>query len=142
MTIKSPTHNSYVITGHKKKRRKEPESLWGGDRLNYQGEVSTKTEGLTNIKLLLNSVAPSIGAKFMTAKVKIFYLNTPMDEPEYIKITVRLIPDEIKVEYKFRELEHAGYVYVQINKGVYGMAQAGLIENELKEKRLAKHGFN
>ena len=49
-----------------------------GNRLEYQGEVSTKTAGLTTIKLLLNSVVSSIYAKFMTADVKNFYLNTPM----------------------------------------------------------------
>ena len=53
----------------------------GGDRLYYQGEVSTKTAGLTNIKLLLDSVVSSAGSKFMTADVKNVYLNTPMDEP-------------------------------------------------------------
>ena len=53
----------------------------GGDRLDYQGEVSTKTSGLTTIKLLLNSVVSSVCAKFMTSDVKNFYLNTPMDEP-------------------------------------------------------------
>ena len=44
----------------------------GGDRLEYQGEVSTKTAGLTTIKLLLNSVVSSAGTKFMTADVKVF----------------------------------------------------------------------
>ena len=84
---------------------------------------------MKTIKLLLNSVVSSTGAKFMTADVKIFYPNTPMDEPEYMKIPVRLIPDEIKVEYKVSEFEHSGYVYVQINKGMYGLAQAGLLAN-------------
>ena len=59
-----------------------------------------------------------------------------------MKIPVRLIPYEIKVEYKVSKFEHAGYVYVKINKGVYGLAQAGLLENEILEKRLVKHGFN
>ena len=72
----------------------------GGDRLDYQGEVSTKTAGLTTIKFLLKSVVSSIWAKFMTADMKNFYLKPPMDEPEYTKILVRLIPDEIKVDYK------------------------------------------
>ena len=63
----------------------------------------TKTAGLTTIKLLLNSVVPSIWAKFMTADVKNFYLNTPMEEPEYMKILVRQISDEIKVNYKMSE---------------------------------------
>ena len=31
-----------------------------------------------------------------------------MDEPEYMKIPVRLIPDEIKLEYKVSEFKHVG----------------------------------
>ena len=46
-----------------------------------------------------------------------------MEEPEYTKIPVRLIPDEIKVEYKVSKFEHAGYVYVQINKVMYVLAK-------------------
>ena len=52
---------------------------------------------MTTIKLLLNSVVSSAGAKFMTEDVKNFYRNTPRYEPEYMEIPVRLIPDEIKV---------------------------------------------
>ena len=70
----------------------------GGDRLDYQGEVSTKTARLTTINILLNIVVSLAGAKFMTEDLKNFYLNTPMNEPKYMKIPVRLIPDEIKVE--------------------------------------------
>ena len=46
-----------------------------------------------------------------------FYLNNPIDKPEYTKIPVRLIPDKVKVEYKVSKFEHAGFVYVKINKG-------------------------
>ena len=89
---------------------------------------------MTTIKLLLNSVVSSIGAKVMTADVKHFYLNTPMDEPEHMKLPVRIIPDEIKLEYKVSEFKHAGYVYIQVNKGIYGLAQAGMLANELWQK--------
>ena len=101
----------------------------GEDRLEYQGGFLTKTAGLTAKNILLNGMVSSIWAKFITADVKNFYLNTPMEGPEYMKIPVRLIPDEIKVEYKVSEFEHAGYVFVQINKGIYGLAQAGLLAN-------------
>ena len=57
-----------------------------------------------------------------------------MEELEYTKIPVRLIPYEIKVEYKVSKFEYAGYVYVQINKGMYGLAQEGLLANELLAK--------
>ena len=46
-----------------------------------------------------------------------------------MKIPVRLIPDEIKVEYKVSKFEHEGCVYVKINKGMYGLAQADLLAN-------------
>ena len=36
---------------------------------------------------------------------------------------------------------HGGCVYVQINKGMYGLDQSCLLENELLEKQLSKHGF-
>ena len=84
---------------------------------------------MTTIKILLNSVVSSAGAKLNAEDVKTFYLKTPMYEPGYMKIPVRLIPDEIKVEYKVSKFEHAGYVYVQTNKGMYGLAQAGLLAN-------------
>ena len=65
---------------------------------------------MTTIKILLNSVVSSAGEKFMTADAKKIFLNTPGDEPEYTKRPVRLIPDEIKVEYKVSKFKHAGYV--------------------------------
>jgi hypothetical protein len=37
----------------------------GGDRIDYPGEVSTKTASLTTAKLLFNSVISTPGAKFM-----------------------------------------------------------------------------
>ena len=66
-----------------------------GDRLDYQGEVSTKTSGLTTIKLLLNSVISFAVARFMTADVNKFFLNTPMKDPQYMRIPVKLTPNEI-----------------------------------------------
>ena len=103
--------------------------------------MSTKTAGLTTIKLLLNSTISSAGAGFMMADVKNFYLNTSMKDSEYICTPIKLIQNEIREEYKISEFENDGYVYVQINKGMYGLAQAGLLANELLSKRLVKHGF-
>ena len=57
-------------------------------------------------------------------------------------IPVKIIPDEIKVEYNVSEFEHEGEMYVKINKGMYGLVQEGLLVNKLLTKILAKHGFN
>ena len=44
------------------------------------------------IECLLNSVLSNLISRFMTADVKNFYLNTPLDVTEYIMITVNMIP--------------------------------------------------
>ena len=103
--------------------------------------MSTNTTRLTTIKLLLNSVISSAGARLITADVKIFYINKPMKDTEYMHIPIKLIPNEIQEEYKTSEFEHNGYVYVQISKWMYGLAQAGLLANDIWSKRLVKHGF-
>jgi hypothetical protein len=76
------------------------------------------------------------------ADVKNFYLNTPMAEPEYMRIALVDIPEEIINEYNLREIVHTdGYVYIQINGGMYGLPQAGILANKLLETRLRPHGY-
>jgi hypothetical protein len=52
------------------------------------------------------------------------------------------IPEEIMKEYKLKELTADGYVHCKITKGMYGLLQAGIIAQELLEKRLAVHGYS
>ena len=54
-------------------------------------------------KLLFNSVVSTKGAKFMTADISNFYLNTPLTRPEYIRLKLTDIPDEIILEYKLKQ---------------------------------------
>ena len=62
--------------------------------------------------------------------------------PEYVKIKLSDIPEEIIVEYKLHDLANAdGSVYIEANRGMYGLPQSGLIANELLEERLNKHGY-
>ena len=52
------------------------------------------------------------------------------------------IPDEIIIEYKLRELAtNDGSIYIQANKGMYGLPQLGLLANEFLERRLNKQGY-
>jgi hypothetical protein len=52
------------------------------------------------------------------------------------------IPEEIIVEYKLREMvTEDGSVYIQANKGMYGLPQSGLLANELLKKQLNRHGY-
>ena len=81
------------------------------------------------------------GAKYMCADVKKFYLNMPMDCPEFMCIPVALIPQEIIDEYHLQEKVHDGFVVIQINKGMCGLPQAGILANKLIAHQLAKQGY-
>jgi hypothetical protein len=113
----------------------------GGDRVEYAGDVSTKTADLPTVKILLNSVISTPGARFMTGDLKDFYLNTPMDTYEYMRIPVNIIPASIMDEYKLAPLIHRDFVYVEIRKGMYGLPQAGRIANDRLTAFLAPYGY-
>jgi hypothetical protein len=114
----------------------------GGDRINYPGDCGTPTADLVLIKTHLNSVISTKGARFMTVDIKNFYLNTPMTRPEYVRLKLSDIPDEITHEYKLHNIATPeGYVYIEVNKGMYGLPQAGILAQELLEKRLNQHGY-
>jgi hypothetical protein len=50
----------------------------GGDRVHYPGDAGTPTANLLTVKLLINSIISTAGAKFMMMDIKDIYLNTPM----------------------------------------------------------------
>ncbi len=53
------------------------------------------------------------------------------------------IPAEIMEEYKLHEIAtEDGFVYCEIRKGMYGLPQAGIMEQELLEQHLAKVGYS
>ena len=94
----------------------------GGDQIDFPGNVSTKTSGLTTMKIHLNSVISMPEAHYMTGDFKDFYLGTPMDHYEYIRIHCSIIPETIMEQYNLDPLIHDGYVYFEIRKGMYGRA--------------------
>ena len=46
----------------------------------------TPAANLLTVKLLLNSVISTPGAKFLGLDLKDFYLNIPMDRPEFLRM--------------------------------------------------------
>ena len=93
-------------------------------------------------KILFNSVVSTRNAKFMTMDISNFYLMTPLKRPEYICISIKDIPDEIINKYKLRNIvDDKVSIHIQANRGMYGLPQAGLLANELLEKRLNNRGY-
>ena len=141
---KDVTYGQFVCTVRPEK--KDPfrtRFTVGGDRINYPGEVATPTAEMLVAKILFNSVVSTKGAKFMTMDISNFYLNTPLKRPEFLRLKLSDIPDEVIKEYKLNEKADAnGSVYIMVSRGMYGLPQAGLLANELLEKRLNKAGYH
>ena len=102
----------------------------GGNLIHFPGDVTTPTADLIRAKIIFNSVLSTKNAKFICADIANFYLKNPMDRYEYTKLTLDIIPEEIIQQYNFRNLEHKGFVYTEIQKGMYGLPQAGKIAND------------
>ena len=142
--LKDATYTSFSCD--MKPKKKEPHRTRitaGGDRINYPEDVGTPTAGMTLVKTFFNSVILTKGAKCAMLDMKDFYLNTPMKRYEYMRIKITDIRDVIIEHYKLREIVMEDrYVYCKIQKGMYGLPQAGIIAQELLQEQLAKEGYH
>jgi hypothetical protein len=78
----------------------------------------------------------------MTAHIKYCYLCTPIDHFEYMRIPVTTIPADVYPSlYDLAPLVHNGYIYIEIQCGMYGLPQAGGIANDALLPLLAAHGY-
>lgn len=97
---------------------------------------------MDTIKILLNSVVSTPDAKFCGLDITNFYLNTPLDRYEYVRIPINLVPQEIINKYKVHDkVTPDGFIYAEIRKGMYGLPQAGILANKLLKARLEPHGY-
>ena len=91
----------------------------GGDSINYPGNVATPTAKMLVAKLLFNNTISTKSARFMTIDISNFYLNSPLLHPEFIKIKLSNIPEEITNKYNLREkATSAVHVYIVADKSM------------------------
>jgi hypothetical protein len=64
-----------------------------------------------------------------------------MEYFKYLRIPMKLIPLEIITQYAVLPLVSDGHIYIEVQKGMYGLPQAGILANLLLAKRLAPHGY-
>ena len=115
---------------------------YGGSNLDVDIDCGTPTANLLTVKLLLNSVISTPGAKFMAIDIKDFYLNTPLHRPEYLRMKLNHFPDDVIAHYGLKEkVDAKGFVYVKCVRGMYGLPHAGIIAQRLLEERLNKADY-
>ena len=116
----------------------------GGDKLTYHEDTGSPAASLLETKILGNSVISDAakGAQFLTCDLKDFFLATPMAKPEFMKIPLRVIPSDIQQQYHLSELQHNNYVFIKIQKGMYGLKQAAILAYNKLVTHLAKYGYH
>ena len=77
----------------------------------------------------------------MGIDISSFYLETPLDRYEYMKMPLDLFPPHTVEQYKMKDNAKNGYVYLEIRKAIYGLPQAGALANKLLKERLAPFGY-
>ena len=121
-----------VSYGTEKKDPKTTRVIVGGHRIPYPRYCGTLIVYLPTVKLLLNSVISAPGARYMTIYIKNFYLNTPMKRNEYMRMKLSDLPKDFIKKYKLAaKTTKDGYIYIKICKGIYGIKQAGILEQKM-----------
>ena len=91
-------------------------------------------------KILLDSIISTKNGKSMTVDIKNYYLNTPMNQEEFILINMADIPDKIVAQYQLHNYVHNGKKF-KVTKGMYGLPQAGKLENDRLQAHHKKYGY-
>jgi hypothetical protein len=104
-----------------KKEKERVQLTFGGDRLDYSGDVATSTADITTFKILINSTLSTEDAAMMMMYIKSYYIGTPLPRSEYIKLLLSRFPEEIIQKYNLNALAVNGWVYIDIRKGMYGL---------------------
>ena len=93
----------------------------GGDKLDFCGNASSVAASLATVKILLNSVVYTKGEKFTTANIKDCFYASFLPDSEYMKMKLKMIPQEIIDPYQLHDLEENDWVYMKIVKGMIGL---------------------
>ena len=77
----------------------------------------------------------------MSLDLKDHFLASAMLNVEYMRLTEKYLPSDIIPRYQLQNKLHKGYVYCKINKGMYGLKQAGLLWHEMYVAFILALGF-
>ena len=81
-----------------------------GGRIKYPGDLGTPTGSLDLAKMIINSVISRRNTRFVCFDAAKFYFQTPMANPEYARIKLSAIPQEIIDEYDLTKYVHNGWI--------------------------------
>ena len=114
------TYANFICDYRPKKEEKRRVRLTaGGDKLDYPGNLGSPTVSMIDVNLHLNSVISDAkdDTRCMCMDIKDFYLGTPMDYYQYMRIRKQHIPEEVIQEYNI-VFDETGRTYCEVRRGV------------------------
>jgi hypothetical protein len=114
----------------------------GRNLINYLDDCGRPTSDLLTVKIMFNSGISMPNAKFMAINIKEFYIMTPMDQYKYFNMKLELFLPDIIDKYGLHDKVDAdGNVFCKVQRGMYGLPQAGTIAQDLLTKQLNNAGY-
>ena len=111
--------------------------------MEFTGNLSAPTSSSTTEKCVLYSKVYTPGARSLLADIKYFYLNNILLDPEFMRIPLKIITQEIIDAYNLATLvDNQGWIYMSIEKGIYVLKQSGIIANQELVKNMALFGYH
>ena len=93
-------------------------------------------------KIHINSTISTPGAKYAAGDISNMYTNSRLESPEYMKINIRDITEEVIDKYELQKYVASNrYVYFAIHGAIYGLKISGQIAFEDLKKNLSPHGY-
>ena len=116
---------------------------FGGDKSNYEGNVTAWVANINVVKLLINKAISQKGCKKFCMDITDYYLGTPMEPEmyEYLSIPSADIPRTIRDEFNLDQLTEGNSITFEVTKGMYGLPVAGRLAQERLKAHLATHGY-
>ena len=119
------TYTGFVCKERPKKTKEQNRTkciVWG-NFIYYSWDMGTQTAEMLLVKIFLNSVILTGGAKFVTINTRNFYLGTPKRKIHILKLAE--MPQEIVDGYKLHDLVTLnGWVYIELSCEMYVLPQS------------------
>jgi hypothetical protein len=104
-------------------------------------KLPRKTTDLATAKLMFNSVISTPRGRFMSIDLKDFYLCSDLEEYEYVRTPLHMLPEAIMDLNALHDKISKGHVYAEVRTGMYGLPQAGRLANEKLRTFLEPHEY-
>ena len=119
-------------------------ATYGGNLTDYSGDRSAQTSSMTDFKILLNKTVSMTDRKFVTADATDFYLiDNPLDRPEYMRLKLDEVSPWAMQHFEFSKYAQPGAdsILLQVDNGIYGLPQSGILAQRKLKAHLANHGY-